>query len=198
LIKAILACDDYGGVSKNGTLPWPNNSTDLQWFKNNTAGHVVVMGSTTWDDPHMPRPLPKRTNVLVTSREADYPGANHYINGDLTTQLKELEARVPGIIVWVIGGPNIIEQSLGVIEEFYISRIPGAYACDTFLPLRKIESLFERRYVDDTNEDVTFEIWNKRETNYKHVQQDLTQLNGDGNRDRGRYGEDEIQYGVNS
>jgi dihydrofolate reductase len=198
MIKAILACDDYGGVSKNGTLPWPNNSTDLQWFKNNTAGHVVVMGSTTWDDPHMPRPLPKRTNVLVTSREADYPGANHYINGDLTTQLKELEARVPGIIVWVIGGPNIIEQSLGVIEEFYISRIPGAYACDTFLPLRKIESLFERRYVDDTNEDVTFEIWNKRETNYKHVQQDLTQLNGDGNRDRGRYGEDEIQYGVNS
>ncbi len=165
MIKAILACDDYGGVSKNGTLPWPNNSTDLQWFKNNTAGHVVVMGSTTWDDPHMPRPLPKRTNVLVTSREADYPGANHYINGDLTTQLKELEARVPGIIVWVIGGPNIIEQSLGVIEEFYISRIPGAYACDTFLPLRKIESLFERRYVDDTNKDVTFEIWNKRETN---------------------------------
>ena len=165
MIKAILACDDYGGVSKNGTLPWPNNSTDLQWFKNNTAGHVVVMGSTTWDDPHMPRPLPKRTNVLVTSREADYPDANHYINGDLTTQLKELEARVPGIIVWVIGGPNIIEQSLGVIEEFYISRIPGAYACDTFLPLRKIESLFERRYVDDTNKDVTFEIWNKRETN---------------------------------
>jgi dihydrofolate reductase len=164
MIKAILACDDYGGVSKNGTLPWPNNSTDLQWFKNNTAGHVVVMGSTTWDDPHMPRPLPKRTNVLVTSREADYPGANHYINGDLTTQLKELEARVPGIIVWVIGGPNIIEQSLGVIEEFYISRIPGAYACDTFLPLRKIESLFERRYVDDTNKDVTIEIWKKRKT----------------------------------
>ena len=89
MIKAILACDDYGGVSKNGTLPWPNNSTDLQWFKSNTAGHVVVMGSTTWDDPHMPRPLPKRTNVLVTSREADYPGANHYINGDLNTQLKK-------------------------------------------------------------------------------------------------------------
>ncbi len=195
MIKAILACDDYGGVSKNGTLPWPNNSTDLQWFKSNTAGHVVVMGSTTWDDPHMPRPLPKRTNVLVTSREADYPGANHYINGDLTTHLKELEARVPGIITWVIGGPNIIEQSLGIIEEFYISRIPGAYACDTFLPLKKIESLFERTWSEE-HEAVTFEIWKKRPTNYKHVQQDLTQLNGDGNRDRGRYGEDEIQYGV--
>ena len=185
MIKAILACDDYGGVSKNGTLPWPNNSTDLQWFKSNTAGHVVVMGSTTWDDPHMPRPLPKRTNVLVTSREADYPGANHYINGDLNTQLKELEARVPGIIIWVIGGPKIIEQSLGVIDEFFLSRIPGAYACDTFLPLKKIESLFNKAW-SESHDDVEFQIWKKRETNYKHVQQDLTQLNGDGNRDRGR------------
>ena len=30
MIKAILACDDYGGVSKKGTLPWPHNSTDLK------------------------------------------------------------------------------------------------------------------------------------------------------------------------
>lgn len=28
------------------------------------------------------------------------------------------------------------------------------------------------------------------EKNYKHTQQDHTELNGDGNRDRGRYGED--------
>ena len=28
------------------------------------------------------------------------------------------------------------------------------------------------------------------EKNQKHKQQDMTELNGDGNRDRGRYGED--------
>ena len=28
------------------------------------------------------------------------------------------------------------------------------------------------------------------ENNFKETQQDLTQLNGDGNRERGRYGED--------
>ena len=195
MIKAILACDDYGGVSKRGTLPWPHNSTDLKWFKENTAGHVVVMGSTTWEDPGMPRPLPKRTNVLVTSREADYSGADYYINGDLSTQLKELEDKLPGVIIWVIGGPNIIEQSLGVIDEFYLSRIPGAYACDTFLPLRKIESLFEKTWSED-HDLVEFQIWTKRSINFKHIQQDLTQLNGEGNRDRGRYGEDESQNGV--
>jgi dihydrofolate reductase len=197
MIKAILACDDYGGVSKNGTLPWPHNSTDLKWFKDNTAGHIVVMGSTTWDDPHMPRPLPKRTNVLVTTRKDDYPGADMYLTGDLNNELKHLEYANEGVITWVIGGPNIVEQTLGVIDEFYISRIPGAYACDTFLPLKKIESLFECTWKEDHG-DVEFQIWKKRSTNYKHIQQDLTQLNGEGNRDRGRYGEDESQIGVNT
>ena len=161
MIKAILACDDYGGVSKKGTLPWPHNSVDLKWFKENTAGHVVVMGSTTWEDPHMPRPLPKRTNVLVTTRKDDYPGADGYISGDLNVELKELESMCPGLIIWAIGGPNMIEQSLGVIDEFYLSRIPGAYSCDTFLPLRKIEALFERTWTE-AHDEVTFEIWKKR------------------------------------
>ena len=195
MIKAILACDDYGGVSKNGTLPWAHNSTDLRWFKENTAGHVIVMGSTTWEDPGMPRPLPKRTNVLATTRPAEYLGADKYISGDLNKSVMRLSEEYPDLITWVIGGPNIIEQTLGVIDEFYLSRIPGAYACDTFLPLKKIESLFERTWLEDHGL-VTFEIWKKRSTNFKHIQQDLTQLNGEGNRDRGRYGEDESQNGV--
>lgn len=161
MIKAILACEDHGGVSKNGTLPWPNNSKDLTWFKENTAGHVVVMGSTTWEDPHMPRPLPKRTNVLVTSRKEDYPGADAYISGDLNAELKELEATCPGLIIWVIGGPNIVEQCLGVIDEFYISRIPGVYECDTFLPIGKIRTLFEKTW-EKKYDEVKFEIWKKR------------------------------------
>jgi dihydrofolate reductase len=163
MIKAILACDDEGGVSKDGTLPWPNNSTDLQWFKTNTAGHVVVMGSTTWDDPHMPRPLPKRTNVLVTTRKDNYPGADAYITGDLMHEIKLYAESNPGVITWIIGGPNIIEQTLGIIDEFYISRIPGKYDCDTHLPLKKIETLFEKTWSEE-HPEVTFEIWKKRET----------------------------------
>jgi dihydrofolate reductase len=122
------------------------------------------MGSTTWEDPGMPRPLPKRTNVIATTRPAEYPGADKYISGDLNKSVMRLSEEYPGLITWVIGGPNIIEQTLGVIDEFYLSRIPGAYACDTFLPLKKIESLFERTYIDDSNDLVTFEIWTKRKT----------------------------------
>ena len=163
MIKAILACDDTGGVSKNGTLPWPNNSKDLSWFKSNTSGQVVVMGSTTWEDPHMPRPLPNRVNVLVTSRPSHHNRADHYINGDLITKVIEMSERYPELTTWIIGGPNIIEQTLGIIDEFYISRIPGDYDCDTHLPLRKIETLFNKDF-EEVHEEVTFQIWRKRET----------------------------------
>lgn len=39
--------------------------------------------------------------------------------------------------------------------------------------------------------DKTFHIKDEQEQNFKNKQQDLTELNGDGNRERGRYGEDQ-------
>ena len=112
MIKAILACDDVGGVSKNGTIPWPKNKKDLGWFKKNTTDNVVVMGSKTWVDPLMPWPLPNRVNVLATSRKADFPGADKYVCGNLKSELKNLKEEHQNKTIWVIGGPNIIEQTV--------------------------------------------------------------------------------------
>ena len=103
MIKAILACDNSGGVSKNGTMPWPKNSRDLKWFKSNTAQNVVVMGSTTWDDPIMPGPLPKRVNVLATTREKDYPGAHKYIQGELAKEIQAVDEENKNKVTWIIG-----------------------------------------------------------------------------------------------
>lgn len=160
MIKAILACDDKGGVGKDGTLPWPNNPRDLKWFKDKTTGHMIVMGSTTWLDPHMPCPMPNRINVVATTNRTKCKGAHYCIDGYLPEEIRKLAKNYKDD-VWVIGGPKIIEQSLGCIEEFYISRIPGDYDCDSFLPLKKIETLFELIY-EDTFPEVTFEIWRKK------------------------------------
>ena len=84
MIKAIMAVDDKGGISKGSSMPWPKNSNDLKWFKKNTENQIVVMGSKTWEDPFMPAPLANRINILVTSKDFSlYPGADHYINGCL-------------------------------------------------------------------------------------------------------------------
>lgn len=160
LIKAILACDDEGGIGRYGTLPWPRNKTDLQWFKCNTEGHIVVMGSSTWKDPHMPTPLPNRVNLVVTSKPDDpsFKGAYMRITGDPIPVLKELAKGSQD--VWVIGGASIINQTMDVIEEFYLSRISGAYACDVFLDLDRIKETYNRDVVVQHG-NVRFEIWRK-------------------------------------
>ena len=162
MIKAILACDEEGGVSKAGSIPWPKNTKDLGWFKKNTTNNVVVMGSKTWIDPLMPWPLPNRINVLATTKKEKFLGADKYIKGNLKKELLKIKKDNKEKVIWIIGGPNIIEQTLGVVEEFYLSRIPGKYDCDGFLSLEKIEKLFDKAWSEDHG-TVEFQIWKKRE-----------------------------------
>ena len=163
MIKAILACDDNYGVGKNGSIPWPVNKSDMLFFKEKTSENVVVMGSSTWNDPKMPKPLPNRINVVATTQDPSmFENADGILKNDLRLATLRLQDMYTELDVYVIGGSNIVEQTLPIIEEFYISRIPGDYDCDTFLPLMKIETLFERAEVEE-HEDVTFEIWRKRE-----------------------------------
>ena len=111
MIKAILAVDDEGGVSKNGSMPWPKNSKDLKWFKNNTIDKVVIMGRMTWEDPFIPTPLKNRINVLITTKnQINFLGVNDYIAGDLILGIKKLSKKYNDIEKFIIGGPNILNQ----------------------------------------------------------------------------------------
>ena len=162
MIKAILACDAEGGIGKNGTLPWPKNTKDLQWFKNNTKGATVVMGSATWQDGDMPRPLPNRKNIICSTKDlSHFPGADAVMNINGITQVLPF---MSNDTIWIIGGAKLIEACLGIIDEFYLSRIPGSYECDTFLPLKKIEALFEIAH-EEIHPEVIFQILKKRKKN---------------------------------
>lgn len=159
MINAILACDDHGGIGKNNTLPWPHNSQDLQWFKQHTQNTIVIMGAATWASDGMPKPLPRRYNIVVTSRPENYPGAHAYITKNICEEIKLIDS-VANKQVWIIGGGKLIEQTLPIIDNFYLSRIAGNYHCDTFIPLDKIKTLFQCSYIEQ-HDNVTFEIWKK-------------------------------------
>ena len=162
MIKAILAVDDKYGVSKNGSMPWPSNSLDLSWFSKNTKENVIVMGSLTWRDPKMPTPLKKRINVLITSKDSNYyPGADIYAKGNIENTVNNIQEKFPDKLIWIIGGPNIIEQSFSLIEEFYLTRIYGNYNCDTFLDVKRIEKEMKKNKHIDGDKTCHFEIWKK-------------------------------------
>ena len=141
MIKAIMATDDKGGVSKGKSMPWHKNSNDLQWFKRNTLNQVVVMGRLTWEDPFMPTPLKSRINVLATRRNTSlYPGADYYLQGNLKVELKNLEIKFKDKNIFIIGGPEILNQVFSLVNEFYLTRIYGNYYCDKFIDLVNIQN----------------------------------------------------------
>ena len=138
MIRAILACDDAYGIGRGGDLPWPNNPADLAWFKENTLNSTIVMGRNTWESLPF-KPLPKRHNVVVsnTMREQtdiEVVRPDIYKSRCVTINMTDN--------VWIIGGAKLLNDSLDIIDEVWLSRIKGTYDCDTFLPQDLIETTF--------------------------------------------------------
>lgn len=152
MIKAILAHDASWGIGKNGDLPWPKNPDDLQWFKECTNGKAVVMGRKTWES--LPRkPLPNRLNFVITSTSMEhYNPRPHgsYGGADVKRIIKDvIEARYGDLDdVWIIGGAQLVEACLPIIDELWFNDVGDDYRCDTFLPKREITRLFEPSSVE--------------------------------------------------
>ena len=160
MIRAILACDEDWGIGKAGTLPWPHNPADLRWFKETTLGGVVVMGKTTWNSlPENSKPLPKRNNIIVTSTDRRENGPYHFMTFE--TALGSLPQMNHLQNVWIIGGAQLVEGLIDIIDEIWLSRIQGSYNCDTFLPSSLIQEKFS--LVDSGKQgDVYVDIWRQR------------------------------------
>jgi dihydrofolate reductase len=135
MINALFAVDHYGGMGFNGTMPWPKNSADLKNFQDLTMGHVVVMGRTTWEDKNMPKPLKGRTTYVATN--LPYMAHTAIIKGDLKERLVELEKQHPDKIIWVVGGPDVLEQCSGIFDKLYLTHYKGSFKIDTRIDLKK-------------------------------------------------------------
>ena len=158
MIKAILACDQEWGIGKNGALPWPHNSADLKWFKQHTNNSTIVMGRKTWDSLPF-KPLPNRKNIVVSSSTVE--------GADITVKLDQLKRITIPMLeatgdIWIIGGAQLIEQCIDIIDEFYLSRIEGVYNCDTFLPADLIMDNFNLYDAEETDSDLYIEKWARK------------------------------------
>ena len=139
MIRAILACDEEWGIGKDGDLPWPTNMNDLEWFKRNTLDTAIVMGRNTWDSLPV-KPLPKRKNLVISRTSQSHPNVEFVKPDIFKSRLHVLAEEMP---VWIIGGAHLLENSLDIIDEIWLSQIEGTYDCDTFLPRTAIELTFD-------------------------------------------------------
>lgn len=133
-ISLIVAVDAESGIGKNNDLMW-NLPRDMQFFKETTSGHIVVMGRKNYESiPERFRPLPNRENAVLSRNSAyDAPGALVFASlEDCLAHYQQETER----IVFIIGGGQIFKEALdkGVVTEMYVSHISKAFDADTFFP----------------------------------------------------------------
>ena len=119
-----------GVIGKDGAMPW-HLPEDLAHFKRTTLSHPVIMGRKTWDSiPPRFRPLPGRTNIVVT-RQPDWHESGSQLAPSLREALQKCENSEQ---VWVIGGAQIYAQALPLADELVVTEIDAEVDGDAFAP----------------------------------------------------------------
>lgn len=139
MIKLIAAVDKNHVIGNKGTIPW-HIREDFQFFKDQTDGHVVVMGRKTWES--LPKkPLPNRLNIVITSDilyEAGGALIAHDVNEAFNMYLNCNEYRTDGsrkgIDLYIMGGQSIYEAFLPYADEVLLTEIDTEVEGDTYFP----------------------------------------------------------------
>ena len=129
-ITLVVAVADNGVIGHQGRMPW-HLPADLAHFKLLTWGKPIVMGRKTYES--IGRPLPGRTNVVVTRDAAwSHPGVvvAHSLEAAFIAA-----AGAPGAPeVMVIGGAQLYAESLPRASRVEFTQVHGSPAGDTHWP----------------------------------------------------------------
>ena len=119
-----------GVIGKDGVMPW-HLPEDLAHFKRVTLNHPVIMGRKTWDSiPPRFRPLPGRSNIVVTRQtNLNQTGLEPAPNLREALQFCENSPQV-----WIIGGAQIYAQALPLADELVVTEIDADIPGDAFAP----------------------------------------------------------------
>lgn len=122
----IVAADESYGIGINNILPW-HISEDLKHFKQLTTDHTVLMGYNTWLS--LPKkPLPKRTNIILTSKNIKIDGVIILHSIDEAIQYCQ-----PYSEVFIIGGQQIYKQFFPIATKLYFTKVHHIFKTDTKL-----------------------------------------------------------------
>ena len=129
-LHLIYARAANGVIGKDNTIPW-HIPEDMAHFKQLTQGCAVIMGRKTWDSlPPRFRPLPGRTNIVVT-RQGDWQAEGAVRATSLQDALQKAPADQT---VWVIGGAQIYAEALPLADRVEVTEIDRDFEGDAHAP----------------------------------------------------------------
>jgi dihydrofolate reductase len=142
-ISIITAMTIHKIIGLSCGLPWKIKQ-ELLYFQKNTLNKVVIMGSNTFASINY-KPLINRQNIVLTKNPKKFQDFKqiekhdnlHFVT-DVTNSLKLAEkfynsgSLIPEVMV--IGGREIYQQFLPLVNKLYISIIKNNYPGDIYFP----------------------------------------------------------------
>ena len=128
-MKAIVATDADWGIGKNNSLLF-SLPEDMKFFRRTTLGKVIVIGRKTLESFPGGKPLPGRTNVVLTSK-GNIEGA--VTVSDINALMRVLGDFSPNE-VFVCGGASVYGALLPYCDEALVTKICAHGGADAFFP----------------------------------------------------------------
>ena len=131
-ISMIAAVAENRVIGKDNDLVW-RLPDDMKFFMQKTTGHHVIMGRKNFESlPPKYRPLPNRTNIVIT-RQEDYfiDGAHVVHNFDDALKIAKDKGEEE---VFIIGGGEIYKIGLAVADIMYLTEIKASFEGDAYFP----------------------------------------------------------------
>ena len=126
MITIIVAVSQNGIIGDKNSLLW-HITEDLQRFRRLTSGHPVIMGRKTFES--IGRPLPNRTNVVVTRGNSEFEGCRRAGSLEEAVAMFNDEDEV-----FVIGGAQIYAEALKIADRMQLTVVEHDYEGDTAFP----------------------------------------------------------------
>ena len=133
-VSLIVAVAENGVIGKDNDLIW-HLPKDMKFFKETTLGHHVIMGRKNFESiPEKYRPLPNRTNVVIT-RQADYKAEGCVVINSVEEAL-EIAKQNGDKEPFIIGGGQIYKIALeqNLVDKIYLTKVHHTFDGDTFFP----------------------------------------------------------------
>ena len=121
-ISMIAAVGRNGVIGAGNAIPWRLPS-DFAYFKRTTMGKPLIMGGKTFES--IGRPLPGRTNIVVTRQSGYQPDGVLVIDG-LENAIEHARsiAQADGVDeIFIGGGGDIYAQGMAWADRLYITEV---------------------------------------------------------------------------
>jgi len=141
----IAAVARNGVIGRAGAIPW-RLPADMARFKALTAGSPVVMGRRTWESlPPRFRPLPARSNIVVTRQEG-WSASGALVAVSLNDAIATArQVCREGRKIFVIGGAELYAQALPLADELELTEVHSDVSGDAWFPAWRRNEFIEVR-----------------------------------------------------